>query len=231
MRTLSFSGVTVNFGKTRVLDNLSFTVNSGEIFGIIGRNGSGKTTALKVLCGLIKPGEGKVLLDGQEADPGENEFKKMMGYCPQENSFFEKLTVRENMKYFAMLYDVGHDMGKLTESISKSLCLDDKLDVLAANLSGGMKRRLNMACALMHEPQIILMDEPSIELDPVSKGDLWKLIRLINRTGTTIIISSNHMEEIRYLCDTVIFMENGKKIYEGSANDVIPAIYSGGLRV
>ena len=220
------SNVTVDLGKTRALENLSLNVNAGEIFGLIGRNGSGKTTALKVLCGLLKPKNGNVFLDGQQVNTGKNEFKKMIGYCPQENSFFEKLTVRENMKYFAKLYDVEQDTGKLIESISKSLCLEDQVGVLAANLSGGMKRRLNIACTLMHEPQIILMDEPSIELDPVSKGELWKLIKLINRTGTTIIISSNNMEEIHYLCDMVTFLENGRKVYEGAPNDVLSVVYS-----
>ncbi len=229
MDALSFCNVTVHLGKVKALDNLSFSVRAGEIFGLVGRNGSGKTTALKVLCGLVKPKEGYILLDGQKVSVDRKEFKRLIGYCPQENSFFEKLTVRENMEYFARLYDVEGTAAKLMESISKSLCLDARINDMASGLSGGMKRRLNIACALMHEPQILLMDEPSIEVDPVSRGELWKMIEMINRLGTTIIISSNHMEEINYLCNRVAFLEQGRKLYEGDTREVMSALHSRGF--
>lgn len=228
MKDISLSNITVRLGKINALVNVSFKIYSGEIFGLVGRNGSGKTTILKAICGLVKPDEGKILIDDEQADVNGQDFKRMIGYCPQENCFFEKLSVRENMEYFAYLYNVGSNVGSLIAGISKSLCLDDKLGELAANLSGGMKRRLNIACALVHEPQVLLMDEPSIELDPLSRDELWRMIRLINRSGTTIIISSNHMEEIRYLCTNAVYLEDGKKIYEGEVNDVISLIYSKG---
>ncbi len=227
MGTLSFYNVSVYFGNLKALNNVSFTVREGEIFGLIGPNGSGKTTALKVLCGLIIPDEGSILLNNRPIDVKERGFKNMIGYCPQENSFFEKLTVRENLRYFANLYDVEENVENLMKSICKSLGIYDKFNELAENLSGGMKRRLNIACALLHDPKFLLMDEPSIELDPVSRNELWKLIKFINRSGTTIILASNLMEEVEFLCDRAVFLERGKKVCEGRVDEVIDSLPMG----
>lgn len=228
MKSVSFQKVSVRFGDFLALNDVSFTANSGEIFGLMGPNGSGKSTALKVMCGLIRPLSGSVLLDGRPVKVREKQFRKIIGYCPQEDSFFEKLTVGENMKYFAKLYNVKGDLERLVGGITASLGIDDKTDELAARLSGGMKRRLNIACALLHEPEILLMDEPSIELDPISRNELWKMIKLINRSGTTIIISSNLMEEIRFLSSRTVFLQNGAKLYEGRTGEVMEYLSRGG---
>jgi ABC-2 type transport system ATP-binding protein len=221
MRSVYFHNVTVKFGRLVSLDNLSFSVRKGEIAGLVGPNGCGKSTVMKVLCGLIKPEKGSVFIDNYLIKPSGKEFKRLIGYAPQENSFFGKLTVKENMSYFSDLYDIKGDRKTIIENFSESLGIYDKVNVLAENLSGGMKRRLNIACSILHSPEILLLDEPSIELDPVSRIYLWNLIRWINQQGTTIIIATNMLDEAKSLCKKVVFMERGKCIAEGSPDEVI----------
>ncbi|MCK5018966.1 MAG: ABC transporter ATP-binding protein [Candidatus Peribacteraceae bacterium] len=199
----------------KALNNISFKVMPGEIFGLVGRNGSGKTTILKTITGMIKPDDGHIMINDQAVDVGMKEYKSIIGYCPQNDSFFEKLTVEENLGYFARLYNVEGDLENIIKGVTNSLGIGDRIYEIAEKLSGGMKRRLNIACSLLHDPGFLLLDEPSIQLDPISRNELWNTIKMINKTGTTIIISSNMMEEINSLCNRVIFMDQGNKIYEG----------------
>jgi ABC-2 type transport system ATP-binding protein len=219
MPVLDIRDVSVSYGKKQVLDDVSFSVQKGEILGLLGRNGSGKTTVLKVLVGLIKPGSG-TLTHGRDLLKS-SAAARLMGYCPQENSFLEKLTVKENIEYFGQLYSLPREeLRILTKKAVYLLELDEKLDELSTNLSGGQKRRLNIACSIVHSPEILLMDEPSLALDPVSRKNLWQLIKAINRTGTSIIISSNSIEELRELCTHIVALKGGSVVYDGPATAI-----------
>ncbi|MBU0530437.1 MAG: ABC transporter ATP-binding protein [Candidatus Aenigmatarchaeota archaeon] len=221
---LSLENITVKYGKFVALNDITLGIQKGDRFGLIGANGSGKTTLLKIVIGLLNPNKGKILLNGKEIKPTKKEIRKILGYCPQQNSFFEQLTVKENLKFFANLYDVKGDLNKLATSLAKSLNLHEKIDVFASNLSGGMKRRLNIGCSLTHNPQILLLDEPTIELDPFSRMTIWNLIKKINQQGTTVIVSTNVMEEANFLCNNVIFLVRGNIRYFGRPQEITKLI-------
>ncbi len=222
MDLLKLENITVRYGLFfKALDNVSFTVRKGEILGLVGPNGCGKSTLLKVVCGLLKPG-GRIYYNGQRVKPHNKDLAKFLGYAPQQNSFFHKLTVRENMKYFSRVYGLQKD--DMIDSVVKSLGLAQKRNSLAEKLSGGMKRRLNIGCSIIHDPPILLLDEPSVELDPISRNMLWDLIRKINRSGTTIIISTNMMNEANTLCSRLVLLDHGKVIDEGPAGLIVKKV-------
>jgi ABC-2 type transport system ATP-binding protein len=220
MDFLKLENVTVRYGLFfKAVDNVNFSVSEGEIIGLVGPNGCGKSTILKIICGLIKPG-GKIFYKGDRVRPDRKDLAKFLGYVPQENSFFHKLTVKENMKYFSKFYGVDN-ADRIIEATIKSLGLESKKNTLAEKLSGGMKRRLNIGCSIVHNPSILLLDEPSVELDPISRNNLWRLVKRINHAGTTIIISTNMMNEAQALCDRLVLLDHGKKKVEGSVGSIV----------
>src|SRR3989344_657 len=216
----SFHNVSVYYKNLKALDNLSFSFEKAEIFGLLGPNGSGKTTTMKVLNGLLKQNSGHASIEQLEVWKNKNKIKKDIGYCPQFNSFNEKLTVRENIKYFADLYKIKGNLDNLAYNTCSYLGLSNKIDTLAENLSGGLKRRLNIALGILHEPKILFLDEPRVGLDPISRNELWKLIKKLRSEGTTIILATNIMEEAEYLCDRVVLLKNGRNIISGNLSEI-----------
>ena len=220
MTIINLENISAFYNKLKALDNLSFSVEESEIFGLLGPNGSGKTTTLKILTGLIKPVAGRALIKNLDTWNDRNKLKGYIGYCPQFNSFNEKLTVRENIKYFAELYEIKDNLDDLAENVCAYLSLTKRIDTLAEILSGGFKRRLNIACGILNEPQVLFLDEPSIGLDPISRNELWKLIKEISSEGTTVIIATNIMEEAEYLCNKVALLKNGRNIVTGTIDEI-----------
>jgi ABC-2 type transport system ATP-binding protein len=217
---LSLNNVTVYYNKLKALDNLSFTVEEKEIFGLLGPNGSGKTTTLKVVVGLIKPNSGNASIRNMDIWKNKDRMKKDVGYCPQFDSFNEKLTVKENIKYFAKLYGVEGNLNDIIENVCSYLGLTKKIDEWAENLSGGLKRRLNIACGIIHEPKLLILDEPTIGLDPISRNSIWKLIKAMKSEGATIILATNIMEEAEYLCNEIVLLKNGRSIIKGNLAEI-----------
>ncbi|MBU0591166.1 ABC transporter ATP-binding protein [Candidatus Micrarchaeota archaeon] len=199
-----------------LVDRISFSVEDGEIFGLLGSNGSGKTTTFNMLSGLLTPSSGTITILGKNIKELQKS-KSEIGMVTQENSFYETLTVRENLEFFASQFGVSGEQTK--ERIKKLLGqmkLADKIDVMASKLSGGTKKRLNMACALMHDPKIIFLDEPTVGLDPIVRKEIWAVINELHKTKKTIIITSHYMEEIDYLCNRVVIMFAGKVVAYGT---------------
>ncbi|MDD5171567.1 MAG: ABC transporter ATP-binding protein [Candidatus ainarchaeum sp.] len=203
-----------------IVDRITFSVEQGEIFGLLGANGSGKTTTFNMLSGLLAPSSGTMTILGKS----EKELRKSrpeIGFVTQENSFYETLTVRENLEFFASQFGIpGKETGAMVKKLLGQMKLADKTDVLAAKLSGGMKRRLNMACSLVHDPKVIFLDEPTVGLDPIVRRDIWAVIEELNSEGKTIIITSHYMEEIEHLCDRVAIMFAGRIVASGTPKEL-----------
>ncbi|MBI5046675.1 ABC transporter ATP-binding protein [Candidatus Micrarchaeota archaeon] len=191
-----------------IVDRISFSVEEGEIFGLLGSNGSGKTTTFNMLSKLLAPSGGTVIILGKnirELSPKE------IGFITQENSFYETLTVKENLEFFGEQFGVGGKEAKIRiTKLLEQMKLTDKTEVMASSLSGGMKRRLNMACSLIHDPKVIFLDEPTVGLDPIVRREIWTVIKELHKMKRTIIITSHYMEEIEELCDRVAIMFAGR---------------------
>jgi len=200
-------------GEKIIVDRISFSVDEGETFGFLGANGSGKTTTFNMLSGLLKPSSGEAKIFGRRVKDARRE----VGFVTQQDSYYETLTVKENLEFFASQYGVGGEKQKdLIKKIISQIKLTSKANSLASKLSGGMKKRLNMGCSLVHEPKIIFLDEPTVGLDPVVRKDIWKLIKELQTEKKTIIITSHYMEEIEYLCSKVAIMFAGRIVASGT---------------
>jgi len=191
--------------------DLSIQVNRGEVFGFLGPNGAGKTTALKMMVGLLKPTEGRTVIDGEEVKPWSKVIKEKVGICPQETVLWEDLTCMENLMLLSDLYEVPRQQGRdRAERLLDDLMLTEKKDELAKGLSGGMKRRLNLAMSLIHDPEILLLDEPSPGLDPQTRRVLWDYIATLPKKGHTLILTTHDMDEADYLSDRVAIIDHGE---------------------
>ncbi|MBU1201944.1 MAG: ABC transporter ATP-binding protein [Nanoarchaeota archaeon] len=230
--------VVKRYGEHIILDNISFEIKKGEIFGIIGASGSGKTTLLQTIIGFLRPDHGDVLfrfehlLDFQKAMTFRSVFKKQQavkkiyGFASQTPSFYKDLTLRENLEYFGSLYNLSHDA--LQTNIDTLLNLMDLKhyeNLLAKNLSGGMERRLDIACSLIHDPEVLVLDEPTADLDPILREHIWTLIKKINKKGTTIILASHHLTELENLCSRIAIIKD-KAIVDVGSPDSIKNKYS-----
>ena len=199
-----------SFGDKVVLKNVRIEINKGEIFGIVGASGCGKTTLLKVIMGFYRPNEGTIEYNSKNVTGNTSALSKFFGFSAQDNCYYEDLTVSENLMYYGRLY--GIPKKKLKERIDRLLAnfsLTDSKKVVAKKLSGGMGRRLDLACAIIHEPEVLILDEPTEGLDPVLRKNMWNIIKQINKNGTTIIVASHLLDEVEILCQRVAILRNG----------------------
>lgn len=227
---IEYKGVSKVFGKKLVLNSFNMDVNKGEIFGLIGASGAGKTTVLNMLIGFIKPDKGDIKVQSLQHDSSHSaisikdkmeEVRMNFGFAAQSPSFYYQLTVFENLLYFASLYGLDEDTKHSNiDTVIELVGLQDSKDEYASNLSGGMKKRLDIACALVHSPNVLVLDEPTADLDPVLRRDLWELIKRINKRGTTILMSSHFLDEIDRICDRVGIIRNGKMEYVGTPTQI-----------
>lgn len=215
---IEVSTLTKRFKEVLALNQVSFAVERGEIFGLLGPNGAGKTTTIRILVGLLDPDGGRASVFGYDVKRQSMEVRRLCGYVPQQLSADGSLTGRENVSLFARLYDVP---GRLREPVvSEALELmgiSDAQNRLVSTYSGGMVRRLELAQALVNRPRILVLDEPTIGLDPIARGDMWDRVdRLRKETGTTILLTTHYMEEADQLCDRVALMHQGEIAAIGS---------------
>ena len=190
--------------------DLSIQVHKGEVFGFLGPNGAGKSTSLNMMVGLLKPTKGRVLINGKAVKPWSREIKEMIGIVPQETILWENLTCNENLMLISDLHEIPRRDGQIhADKLLEDMQLDEKRDSLAKELSGGMKRRLNLAMGLMNEPEILLLDEPSPGLDPQTRRVLWDYIADLPKKGKTLILTTHDMDEADYLSDRVAIIDHG----------------------
>lgn len=208
-----------NFGSVKAVDNLSVKINQGEIFALLGLNGAGKSTTIKILCGLTGKDSGEVIINGQNLETAGAQIKQIINLSPQETAVAGNLTVLENLKFIASLYEIPNTKEKI-ENLTNQLGLEAKVNTLAKKLSGGQKRKLSLAMALITSPQILILDEPTLGLDIKSRKALWQII-LEQKKKTTIILTTHYLEEAETLADNIAIMSSGKLMALGTAQEII----------
>lgn len=222
MNILEVKDITKKYGDMVAVKGISFSVEKGEIFGLVGPNGAGKSTTINMITGLLVPDSGKITFEDGKS------FKKWrgnIGLVPQDLAIYPDLSARENVNFFAGLY--GLKGAKLKERVDYALeavGLLDQEKKHSEHFSGGMKRRLNIACALAHNPKLIIMDEPTVGIDPQSRNYILEGIKALREQGTTVIYTSHYMEEVNELCDRILIVDHGN-IVEGGAIDEIKERY------
>jgi len=212
---IKFKNITKGFKDKKVLKNINFKIKKGEIFGIIGMSGSGKTTLLNTLIGFLEPEKGDIYYYNKKAKKHESIFKntlekrEIFGFATQVPSFYPRLTIEENLDHFGSLYNLPNkNRRKNIKKLLKMINLKSEKDLLAQTLSGGMEKRLGIACALVHDPEILILDEPTGNLDPVLREETWEIIKDINKSGTTVIVASHLLEELEPICNRIGILHN-----------------------
>ncbi|WP_255308208.1 ABC transporter ATP-binding protein [Streptomyces marincola] len=215
---IAVEGLRKRYGDVQAVDGVSFEVARGEFYGILGPNGAGKTTTLELVEGLREPDEGSARLLGEPAWPRRKDLLRRIGVQLQASAFFEKLTAREQIRTFAALYDVPRERA---DAMLESVGLTEKRDVRDDKLSGGQAQRLSIACALVHDPELVFLDEPTTGLDPQARRNLWDLLRGLNSAGRTVVLTTHYMDEAELLCDRVAIMDAGRILRVGPPADLI----------
>jgi ABC-2 type transport system ATP-binding protein len=216
--TIIAANVVKRYGELTAVDDVSITVGHGEFFGILGPNGAGKTTLLEIIEGLRQADAGSVTVLGEQVWPRNPKLLHKFGVQLQATAFFERLTTREQLNTFAALY--GTAPGRVDEML-EMVALTDKASTQAEKLSGGQQQRLSIACALIHDPEIVFLDEPSAALDPQARRNLWDVLRAINERGKTVILTTHYMDEAESLCDRVAIMDNGRILQLGAPAELV----------
>jgi len=208
--------------KNSALQDVSFEISSGDIYGLLGPNGAGKTTTLSILSGILKYDKGSVCYEGIEFNGHERSIQKQIGVVPQEIALYPTLTARENLTYFGRIYGLkGKHLQEIVEEYLNRLGLIEKADQRIDTFSGGMKRRTNLIAGLLHKPQILFLDEPTVGIDVQSKAVILEYLRELNKLGTTIVYSSHDLDEAERFCNRVAIMNHGKIVASGSINDLL----------
>ncbi|MBB0246649.1 ATP-binding cassette domain-containing protein [Streptomyces alkaliphilus] len=215
---ITVEGLRKRYGDVRAVDGVSLEVASGEFYGILGPNGAGKTTTLELIEGLREPDEGTVRLLGMPSWPRDPDLLRRIGVQLQASAFFEKLTAREQIRSFASLYGVSAERA---DAMLETVGLTGKADVRDTELSGGQAQRLSIACALVHDPELVFLDEPTTGLDPQARRNLWDLLREINGQGRTVVLTTHYMDEAELLCDRVAVMDAGRVLRVGPPRELI----------
>ena len=217
MNIITIDNVCKNYKSKKALDNVSLSIKQTELFGLLGVNGAGKTTLIKILCGLTKKTSGTITINNFDLDKEIDKIKEIIDISPQETSVAKNLTVKENLEFFANIYNTN-DANTINEIVDV-FNLKEVLNQRAKTLSGGYKRRLSIAIALISKPKILFLDEPTLGLDVFARRELWNIIKKLQK-NITIILTSHYLEEIENLCDRVAILSNGKLLKTGTIEEI-----------
>lgn len=218
---VKLEGLIKKYDNKPVVDGLTLDIKEGEIFGLLGPNGAGKSTTMNMICSLLKPTAGNIELFGMDIKNDANKIKPLIGYIPQDLAIYGNLKAWENVELFTSLYDVkGAELKKAIDDSLEFVELTDRRNSYAKTFSGGMKRRLNIACALGHKPKLLIFDEPTVGIDPQSRNFILEKIKKANSNGTTVIYTSHYMEEVEAICTRVAIMDNGKIVAIGTKDEL-----------
>ena len=218
---LKTNELTKKYDNKIVVDSLHLEIEKGEIFGLLGPNGAGKSTTMNMICSIVKPSAGSIELFGKKIHKQKKEMVKKIGYIPQELAIHGNLKAWENVELFTSLYGLkGNQLKKAVEEALRYVGLWDKKDVFSKKFSGGMKRRLNIACAIGHNPELLIFDEPTVGIDPQSRNFILEKIKESNKNGATVVYTSHYMEEVEAIGSRIAIMDNGKVIAIGSSSQL-----------
>lgn len=221
MKVLEVNNLTKKFKDLTAVDNINFSIEDGEIYGLLGPNGAGKSTVINMICGLISSDMGEIKILKSDIKKNMNSTKKNIGLVPQSVAVYWELTALENVKFFGSLYGLkGKELEEKSLEALEFVGLTDRIKEPCRNFSGGMSRRLNIACAIVHKPKIIIMDEPTVGIDPQSRNHILNSVKKLNKMGSTIIYTSHYMEEVEEICSKVGIMDHGKLISEGTKEEL-----------
>jgi len=214
-------GLVKSYGPLRAVDGVSFTVAKGELYGLLGPNGAGKTTIMSMLSGLLAPDEGRILFDGIDLAGEPLKVKAQLGVVPQEPALYENLSARENLSFWGGLYGLsGAPLKAAVDRVLELVGLTDRAKDPVKQYSGGMKRRINLALGLVHGPRAVLMDEPTVGIDPQARLNILEAVKQVAASGTTVIYTTHYLEEVEQLCDRIAIMDHGKILAEGTLDEL-----------
>lgn len=221
MDIVKLDGLVKKFGDFTAVDNVDLKINQGEIYGLLGPNGAGKSTIINMICGIVSITKGKIEVMGKDIKKYSFYIKKNIGIVPQDIAVYEDLNCIENIMFFAGLYGLrGKNLRDATDEALEFVGLSDHKKEYPSNFSGGMKRRLNIACAIAHKPKLIIMDEPTVGIDPQSRNHILQSVLKLNQMGCTIIYTSHYMEEVEQICTKIGIIDHGKVIAEGTKDEL-----------
>lgn len=210
------------FGKIEAVKGVSFTIGKGEIFGLLGPNGAGKSTTINMMCGYLAPTSGDTIIDGISITKEPMKVKRILGVVPQEIALYNDLTSMENLEFFGEIYGLPRKERRLrAEDVLHFVGLYDRRNEPVKNFSGGMQRRINMAIAMLHQPNLLLMDEPTVGVDPQSRENIFDTIEKLRDRGTTILYTTHYMEEAERLCNHIAIMDEGRIIAMGTLEELL----------
>lgn len=219
---IKLNNISKSFKAIKALNDVSLEINKGEFFGLLGPNGAGKTTLMNILIGYLSTDSGSVNINGQEVNGKELKFRSELGFVPQSVALYGDLSAEENLKFFGSLYNI--DSSNLKNNINEYLNavgLYERRKDTVKNFSGGMKRRLNLIAALLHQPKVLLCDEPTVGVDPQSRNAIFDFLEKLNKEGLTIVYTTHYMEEAERLCNRVAIIDNGKIIALGTTDELL----------
>ncbi|WP_105615861.1 ABC transporter ATP-binding protein [Vallitalea okinawensis] len=228
MTLLEIRSLKKQYKEITAVNDLSFKIEEGEVLGLLGPNGAGKTTAISIISTLIKANDGEVLYKGENIAKHPGKIQRDLGFVPQEIALFTTLTAYDNLMFWGKAYGLkGVTLKKKAKGILERIGLEDRGKDKVETFSGGMKRRLNIGAALLHEPSIVIMDEPTVGIDPQSRQYILDIVKDLNDKGSTIIYTSHYMEEVEQLCNKIIIMDHGKIIASGTKSELLDTIDEG----
>ena len=223
-------GLTKRFDELVAVNDVSFAIQEGEVYGLLGPNGAGKTTTISMVSCLIEPTSGAITVDGHDSVREPGALKAALGVVPQEVALYPTLTAAENLRFWGSMYGLRGDALKRAVADALELAgLADRAKERVEKYSGGMKRRINIAAGILHKPRVLLMDEPTVGIDPQSRNHILETVKDLNAAGMTVLYTSHYMEEVEYLCDRIAIMDHGVIIAEGTLNELRDVV--GGMDV
>ncbi len=234
---IEVGNVSKRYDSIQALEGIQLTIQKGSCFGLVGPNGAGKSTLMKIFSGILQDFEGDIIVNDHSVLKDRRKVKKMIGYIPQDICLEETLTAKDNLIYFGSLYGLkGKILQERAEEILEQIGLKDRGKDKVSTFSGGMKRRLNIGCALLHNPLIIIMDEPTVGIDPQSRNSIFSIINQLKSQGSTIIYSSHYMEEVEHLCDSIGLIDKGTLVECGTMEELLkkykkPSLFISGDRI